>query len=70
MIAHNAFAVPVLIPTIGVLDWIIGEIEDPDIKTQKILTRNFHPNNDANCLYMQKCSGGCGLRQVTEFIGE
>ena len=70
VIAHNAFAVPVLIPTIGVLDWIIGEIEDPDIKTQKILTRNFHPNNDANCLYMQKCSGGCGLRQVTEFIGE
>ena len=38
VIAHNAFAVPVLIPTIGVLDWTIGEIKDIDIKTRKILT--------------------------------
>ena len=44
MIAHNVFAVPVLIPTIGVLDWTIGEIKDIDIKTEKVLklTQNFH----------------------------
>ena len=48
MIAHNAFAVPVPIPTMGILDWIIDGIKDIDIKTQKILTltRNFHPNSD------------------------
>ena len=38
VIAHKAFAVPVLVPTIGVLDWTIGEIKDIDIKTRKILT--------------------------------
>ena len=66
VIAHNAFAVPVLIPTIGVLDWTIGEIMDIDIKTRKILTltRNFHPNSDVNRLYMQKSLGGRGLIQV------
>ena len=66
VIAHNAFAVPVLIPAIGVLDWTIGEIKDIDIKTGKILTltRNFHPNSDVNRLYMQKSLGGRGLRQV------
>ena len=52
LIAHNAFAVPVLIPTIGVLDWTIGEIKDIDIKTRKILTltRNFHLNGDVDRL--------------------
>ena len=66
VVSHNAFAVPVLIPAIGVLDWTIGEIKDIDIKTQKILTltRNFHPNSDVDRLYMQKSLGGCGLRQV------
>ena len=33
----NALAVPVLIPTVGVLDWTLGEIKDIDIKTRKIL---------------------------------
>ena len=66
MIAHNAFAAPVLIPTIGVLDWTIGEIKDINIKTRKILTltRNFHPNSVVDRLYMQKSFGGRGLRQV------
>ena len=66
VIAHNTFAVPVLIPTIGVLDWTIDEIKDTDIKTRKILTltRNFHPNSDAYRLYMQKSFGERGLSQV------
>ena len=66
MIAHSAFAVPVLNPTISVLDWTIGEIKDIDIKTQKILTltRNFHHNSDFDRLYMQKSFRGHGLRQV------
>ena len=65
-IAHSAFAVPVLIPTIGVLDWTIGEIKDIDIRTRKILTltRNFHPNSDIDRLYKQNSLGVRGLRQV------
>ena len=66
VIAHNAFAVPVLIPTIGVLDWTTSEIKDIDIKTRKILTltQNVHPNSVVDRLYMQKSFGGRGLRQV------
>ena len=32
-IAHNAFATPVVTPTIGILDWTIQEIKDIDIRT-------------------------------------
>ena len=66
VIAHNALALPVLIPTVGVLDWTIGEIKDIDIKTQKILTltQNLHPNSNVDCLYIQKSFGEPGLRQV------
>ena len=66
VIAHNTFLVPVLVPTIGLLDSTIGEIKDIDIKTRKILTltQNFHPNSDFDHFYMQKSLGGRGLRQV------
>ena len=51
-IAHNSFAIPVLIPTIGILDWSIAEIENIDKKTRKILcmTGNFHRNSDKDRL--------------------
>ena len=53
-IAHNAFATPVITPTIGILDWTIQEIKDIDIRTRKILsvTGNFHPNSDVGRLYI------------------
>ena len=35
-VPHNAFTVPVLILTFGLLDWTINEIEQIDIKTRKI----------------------------------
>ena len=34
-VSHNAFAVPVIIPTFGVLDWTIDEIKQLDINTRK-----------------------------------
>ena len=37
--AHNTFAVPVLVPTFGILDWTKKEIEDVDVKTRKMLTQ-------------------------------
>ena len=47
-IAHNTFAVSVLIPTFGLLNWTIQEIEDIDISTRRILcmTGNFHRNSN------------------------
>ena len=36
-LAHNTFALPVLTPTSGILDWTIREIENLDIATRKIL---------------------------------
>ena len=36
-IAHNTFAVAILIPTIGILDWTLKELEEVDVKTRKVL---------------------------------
>ena len=60
----NAFATPVITPTIGILDWKIQEIKDIDIRTRKILsvTGNFHPNGDVDQLYIGRNIGGRGLR--------
>ena len=63
-IAHNAFATPVITPTIGILDWTIQEIKDIDIRTRKILsvTGNFRPSSDVDRLYTGQNIGGRGLR--------
>ena len=65
-IAHNMFAVPVLTPTYGVLDWTIQEITNIDIKTRKILSMagNFHINSDVDCLYIPRSEGGKGLKAI------
>ena len=65
-IAHNMFAVPVLKPTYGILDWTIQEIRNIDIKTRKILsmTGNFHINSDVDCLYIPRSEGGRGLKAI------
>ena len=63
-IAHNAFATPVITPTMGILDWTIQEIKDTDIRTRKILsvTGNFHSNSDVDRLFIGQNIGGRGLR--------
>ena len=55
-VGHNAFAVPVLIPTFGLLNWTINEIEQIDIKTRKVLcmTGNFHQNCDIDRHYLKR----------------
>ena len=70
VIAHNSFALPVLVPTFGILDWSIQDIKDLDIKTRKQLTMsgNFHPNSDIDLLYIQRNLGGTGLRQIQRVI--
>ena len=53
VLAHNIFAIPVLSPTFGILDWTKQELENLDIKTRKILTASgsFHINSDVDRLY-------------------
>ena len=65
-ISHNAFAVPVLIPTFGLLDWTIDEIDSIDKKTRKILTMtgNFHKNSDIDRFYMPRKLGGRGIKEI------
>ena len=38
VIAHNTFAVPVFITSVGIVDWTINEIKEIDCKTRKHLT--------------------------------
>ena len=65
-IAHSMFAIPVLKPTYGILDCIIQEIRNIDIKTKTILsmTNNFHINSDVSCLFILKSKGGRGLKAI------
>ena len=67
-IAHNCFALPVLIPTIGILEWNFSEIEAVDIRTRKILCMigNFHKNSDKHRLYAKRAEGGRGLKSSEE----
>ena len=53
VLAHNIFAIPVLSPTFGILDWTKQELENLDIETRKILTASgsFHINSDIDRLY-------------------
>ena len=49
-VAHNTFAVPVITPTVGILDWTNEEIRQLHITTRKILnyTGNLHSRSDVN----------------------
>ena len=53
VIAHNTFAVPAFITSVGMVDWTINEIKENDCKTRKQLAMagNFHPNGDVDRLY-------------------
>ena len=70
VMAHNTFAVPVLVPTFGILDWTKKEVEDVDIKTRKMLTQggNFHRNSSVDRLYTSRGEGGRGLSSVLDIF--
>ena len=63
-LAHNTFALPLLTPTFGILDWNICETENLDITTRKILnmTGNFNRNSDIDRSYLPHRKGGRGLK--------
>ena len=66
IIAHNTFAVPVFIASVGIVDWNIDEIREIDCKTRKQLAMigNFHPNGDLDRLYIPRSEGGRGLKSI------
>ena len=68
VVAHNIFAIPVLSPTFGILDWTKQELENLDIKTRKILTASgsFHINSDIGRLYCYRKNGGRGLNSIAD----
>ena len=65
-VAHNAFALPTLASTVGILDWTCKEINQIDIKTGKTLAMSgsFHPISDADGLYFCRRYGGRGIRAI------
>ena len=67
-VAHNSFAIPILVPTVGILEWNIKEIEDIDKRTTKILcmSGNFHKNSDVDRLYIKRKDGGRGLKSFED----
>ena len=66
--AHNAFAVPVVTSTIGILKWTKKEISDLDIITRKIITMSggFHQASDIDWLYVERKNGGRGIRSIED----
>ena len=68
--AHNTLAVPLITPTIGILQWTKKEICDIDIATRKILsyTGNLHKRADINRLYVPRKQGGRGLTSVEDIF--
>ena len=61
--AHNCFAMPILTPTFGIVDWSKSEVLEIDVKTRKLLTMlgAFHRNSDVDRLYVPRMEGGRGL---------
>ena len=69
-IAHNVFAVPVLTPTIGILDWSKEEVQQLDIKTRKTMAMagSLHKRSDIERLYTPRKQGGRGLTSVEDIF--
>ena len=67
-IAHNIFSIPIITPTIGILNWTKDELEQIDIKTRKLLTSSgsFYINSDIDRLYTHRNKGGRGLNCLVD----
>ena len=68
VISLNIFAVPILTPTFGILQWTKEELEQLDIKTRKLLTisGSFHKKSDIDRLYTIRKEGGRGLNSIVD----
>jgi hypothetical protein len=64
--AINAFAIPVLSYSFGIINWTIAELQNLDRKTRKLLTlhRQHHPKAAIERLYLPRRDGGRGLLNI------
>ena len=69
-IAHNIFAVPVLTPTIGILDWSKEEGQLLDIKTRKAMAMagSLHKRSDKERLSSPENKEGEALRASRTYL--
>ena len=65
---HNTFAIPVITPTIGIINWTKQEIRNLDIATRRFLTYtgSLHKRSDVDRLYVPRKLGGRGLTSVQD----
>ena len=68
--AFNAFALPVLTMSVGILDWTEQEILKLDIKTRKVMcmSGSLHCKGDIDRLYVSRNKGGRGLNNVSDIF--
>ena len=66
--AHNVFAVPIMTPTIRILDWTRKEIEDLDIRSREIMAMagSLHIRSDVERLYAKRIQGGRGVISLSD----
>ena len=66
--AHNCFAVAMVRPTVGILDWSKQEIRDIDTATRKILamTGSLNKKSDIDRLYVKRDQGGRGIISIED----
>ena len=63
---YNGFAITIITPSVGVINWKTDDVKQIDIKTRTILTMtgSFHPHIDIDKLYVDRKSGDRGLRLI------
>ena len=66
--SHNIFAIPVITPTFGIINWTKEELHNNDIKTRKLFTStgSFHINSDIDRLYSYLHKGGRSLNSLLD----
>ena len=64
--SHNIFAIPVITPTFGIINWTKKELHNIDIKNRKLLTStgSFHINSDIDRLCSYRNKDGRGLNSL------
>ena len=67
-VAHNVFAVPVITPTIGILNWTRDEIDTLDVRTRKYIAMSgsLHKRSDVERLYAKRILEGRGLTSMED----
>ena len=68
--ALNAYAIPVVSYTGGIIDWTTNELKELDRKTRKLLTihKALHPKAGVDRLYVSRKMGGRGLKKIKHVI--